>query len=297
MTLTEYARGMSGMLIPEIGGAGQSRLARRVENLERFISRFRTQRIVVKTWTGEFRHLEVLCIDGGLASDDPIVPPFYLTLEKVKGKYFVTVSPGVVFDRAVTLTTPFPAIFEPGNLRYSKEEENLGATPPIVAGELRKFEIAVGQSIGIACQVSESGEIGSSKLPQEKWVEILSGVASDKAHGEAKHYQPPVDNLTSEGVPGMHFYRLGVLEEPDKKGGDPKFRTEMAGSNIDHYRERPMIRKAGGQACISQRINHATGEYMFRGLTAGSGVRVTERSTDILIEKIDETQLPDDYYP
>ena len=278
---------MSKTFTTGMGGHGEQAMSRRIESLERFIGQFKTVRTVSKNEIGEFRFLEVLCIDRGLASGENILPPFHLTLESLGSgaskKHFVTVSSGVVFDRVNTHPTPFPAPFSPSNIVYSEDEQDLNAKPKKVAGEPKRFEIKVGQKISIFCHVLETGAIGHKSLSVNDLVKVVVGENPDS---KSLHYVAPVGDETPDGKPGTHFYELGHLEEND---GKVKLKTVMAGSNIDHYRESPILVNTGSGAAVVKDFDSKTARNRFRSIVAGDGILVHQTKTSILISAITST--------
>lgn len=186
-------------------------------------------------------------------------PPLWPRFVKDGANWMVTVSRGVVTDR-VTKTGDAVVIHEIPNQLSGGDLALIGP-------------ITNGQAVYVKVEVKETGEIGVTSGDPCSIV-----IAND---GEASvHYDPPCGDETS-GTAGTMYYKLAVFNVT----GDivtPDY--VMAGSNIDHYRELPMFIKAGGTADVFKEFDLTAGKYKTRGITAGTGITVTENTDDIEIK-------------
>ena len=207
------------------------------------------------------------------------LPPFTVSLcdSVVGGSYYAVVSPGRVTDRVPGDQGNAVISYQPGNLYYASGEANPEADPPIVAGAPRRLEMSVGDSICITGEVLPTGAIGKESTAETEWVkiEIGSGTAI-----ESIHYIPAVAD-DDEGTPGTYYYQLAKLESTETGA---KLTPIMAGSHIDHYRERPILDNVGyGDANVIKDYHAETDTYRFRSLKGANGVTVTQNADDIEI--------------
>jgi hypothetical protein len=210
-------------------------------------------------------------------ADNAVIPPLHVELiSKTVGEvttFFVTVSPGVVTDR-VPVTTGSTGddaeiSYEPGNLYYSAEEANPAADPPIVEGAPKRFEIDFSEKVCVRVEVLATGAIGHETKPPEEWVEIV--VLAEGYEG-GTHYVPPVAD-DDEGVPGTYIYELAeLLMQGEGEEATPYLRPIMMGSNIDHYRERPMMDNTGAGANVLKDYDAETDNYRFRSVNGRFGI-------------------------
>ena len=206
------------------------------------------------------------------------LPPFTVSLIAVPGEspsYAVTVTPGRVTDRVPGDQGDAVISYEPGNLRYTAN--NPSATPPEVLGEPRRFAITVGDSVCVKVEVLPTGAIGKESTAETEWVKIEIGSGTEI---ESIHYIPAVAD-DDEGTPGTYYYQLAKLESTDTGA---KLTPIMAGSHIDHYRERPILDNVGyGDANVIKDYHAETDTYRFRSLKGTNGITVTQNADDIEI--------------
>ncbi len=183
--------------------------------------------------------------------------PFWPTLgiggTEESPTYYVTVTRGVVCDRE-TSDADAVVYFEPVVL---------------TTGEPTQFAIADTQSVYVHFETDDTGAItGTPEI-----------VVADSDQ-ESIHYAPPAGSATA-GTNGDYYYKLATFS-----AGPPAALTMFgAGDNVDHYRELPMFIKAGGTAEIFKEYLASEGKYKIRGITAGVGITVTERTDDIEIKR------------
>ena len=202
---------------------------------------------------------------GGLL---PVFWPQFYPGEIVMGvqTYFFTVTPGWITDRDTKggAGTDAIASYDVPSLF------NLDGSP-------HEFPILEGESVFIKTAVLKTGAIGTDEPGVDP---CTVGTATEGDDSRSIHYVPPMP--ANEGAAGYYLYKLATLTIVD---GEIVPDYCLAGSHIDHYRDLPMFKMAAGQADVFKEYNLILGKYLTRGLTGGSGITVTERTDDILIEE------------
>lgn len=187
------------------------------------------------------------------------LPPFYPTFTTINGLHYVTVTPGMVIDRVTKNETGLDSV------KYWRPEGLMNTD-----GTLIETLIPSGQCVFIRVQTDEQGAVTVAAV--HIGAETLKSV----------HYIPPVGTTTA-GVSGDYYYKLAKFTvEGD---GTRTIEHFMSGSNIDHYRELSMFIKSGGTAEIFKEFDPIEGKFKTRGITGGTGITVTQRTDDVLIEE------------
>jgi hypothetical protein len=167
------------------------------------------------------------------------------------------VQDGWVNERSPLSTSNVTFVHKPGNI--------------LTDGVRTRFPISIGDQISLVVHVDSSGGLDSgSGDPTE-----LAITEEDEA---STHYDPPVGDETA-GSGGTYYYKLGVLRDADASHASPWIENFLAGSHVDHFRELPKFKKAGGSYDIFKEFDSTVGQYKTRGLTAGDGITITETST------------------
>jgi hypothetical protein len=234
---------MSKRLNPAIFGSTPDALSRRIENIERFLGQFSTERIVAATDAGDNRMMEVLNIDFGLGEKTDR-PPFEVKIGKRNGKEYATVSPGIVCER-VTDASPAVLFHVPDGI-FDGEK-------------LKEHSIGDGKSIAVQVRVLKSGGIGT-EVKEEKIVEIVVVPTGE----ESSHYIPFPVGDQKEGAEGIMIYELAKFT---KIGNKLVKENVHAGSHICHWRDLPLFRKEAGVHDIFFRFDRPSSTYKTKGLT------------------------------
>lgn len=129
------------------------------------------------------------------------------------------------------------------------------------------ISITSGQAVFVKVPVLEDGSVDTS-----------TGVTIvvDSAGASSTHYDPPIADETS-GAGGTYYYKIAVYN-----GTESAPTYFAAGSNIQHFRELPTFKKAGGDNDIFKEYDLAAGTYKTKGLS-GSGPGYTGASDNIEI--------------
>lgn len=187
----------------------------------------------------------------------PKPPPFDITLHSAgSGNYEVVVQDGWVIERSPVSGTNALAIHSPAN-----------------GGE--RLEIEKGKQISLVVKVNQDGEIGAE---EGNAVEIA---ITDEDIGST-HYYPKIADETA-GIPGIYYYKLGVLREASETHPQPYIEKVLSGSHIDHFRELPQFKKIAGSYDIFKRYDASTGIYKTKGLSAGEGISIDDNEQRIEI--------------
>lgn len=183
--------------------------------------------------------------------------------------YKVQVAPGRVNERIPDETEALKAI-EPANLRTGPGSD-----------ELTEFPIEIGESVYVKISVDEDGGIGLAGAGDA--VEIV--VDADDI--ETVHYQPKVDDETTDGVVGTYYYKLANLIEGPTTPHPARLENVLAGSHLSHWRDLPSLRNTGSdgetQGLILQKWDQAAKNYKLRVLTPGLGKTHTETDGDQVV--------------
>jgi len=189
---------------------------------------------------------------GTPGNPDPFWPTLGIGGTAESPTYYVTVTRGVVIDRD-TSDADAVVYFEPVVL---------------TTGEPTQFAITDPQSVYVHYETDDTGAItGTPEIVVED---------SDQ---ESIHYAPPAGSATA-GTDGDYYVKLATFTV----GPPLKLTMFAAGDNVDHYRELPMFVKAGGTADTFKEFDATEGKYKTRGITAGTGLTVTERTDDIEVK-------------
>lgn len=191
-----------------------------------------------------------------LPSNPGAIPPFHVFFHPTTSE--ISVSHGLVCER-VPGTSDGLILHEPLHLLYTAEEEDLGASPPKVAGKPKRHAISAGESVCIRVEVLEPGAIGKTTEPVDEIV-ILTVL---EAPPESVHYIPPVAG--DPGSPGYYIYKLATLVSVDPLVLEPF----LTGSHIDHFRERHMAENVGGGAEVLKDYDADADAYRYRTFIAG----------------------------
>ncbi|MCP5534375.1 MAG: hypothetical protein H7A48_14485 [Akkermansiaceae bacterium] len=218
--------------------------------------------------------------------------PFEVTLIKEgtaeAPEYKVTVAKGYVCERKPGAGDSL-AYHEPANIM---DEED--ATKPA------KFAIAAGEAVYVSTSVKEDGTIGSGEPgPGEEASDAVT-IVVEADEAESEHYQPKVDDESSDGVAGTMKYKLAVLEEGEGEESAPKLKRYLAGSHIAHFQELPSILSTNdpgdGIGVIPKKWDNDARAYKLRSVNKGLGennvttnddhveVRGTKKALNVLVQ-------------
>ncbi len=212
-------------------------------------------------------------IVGGSAPFTPYKAiPFDITLNIVGASgsesYEVTIQDGWVNERSTATTAAAASVHKPSNI--------------YTAGERTKFPLDIGDQVSLVVHVDADGGLDSSGGDP---VEI----AITEEDEESSHYDPAVGDESS-GSGGTYYYKLGVLRGADSSHPAPWIEKFLAGSHVDHFRELPKFKKAGGSYDIFKEYDAGAGQYKTKGISEGDGIKITNNENYL------EFAIDDDYF-
>lgn len=192
-------------------------------------------------------------------------PPFDVILKTtVSGEtttYSVKVRPGYVIER---VPGPDDAIeyHEPANLWDDTDPTKLA-----------EFEIVDGQAVYIKVQVDENGTVTATSGDA-----VAIEVAADDQTSD--HYEPKVDDESSDGVAGTMKYKLAVFTA----GPPAKLEKFAAGSHISHWQDLPQMKCDGGGVSPIKKWDNAAKCYKYRGTKGLFGIKEQDGGDDINLD-------------
>jgi hypothetical protein len=191
--------------------------------------------------------------------------------ETEEGEAFtVTVSEGLLIERDVRNGEATDALIyhEADNHR----DEN---------GNLRKFEVAAGDSMFLVVEVDKLGRVAiTPEDPPEDPPPPAVTLAVMPSDTASVHYEPEIGAGTAnQGAPGTYHYRLADFIA-GAAAGSVVMVPKMAGQDIDHWQDLPTFQNAGG-ATIWKEWDASQGVYKTKGITAQAPLTATARENDI----------------
>lgn len=201
------------------------------------------------------------------AADENTLPPFWPTVSKeIDGEtvtHKVSFAPGVVTER----------IPDDGDAVINHEPDNL-----YTDGKPTRFAVEDGQAAYLVVKVRDTGEVGTDSGSA---VEIVI----DDDGLESEHWLPSVAG--GDGTSGTYRYKLATFAVADS---ECTVTPVMAGSHVSHWRELPSFVAAGGSFDIFKDYDAASATYRTKGLSAGTGISISDSGDALTISLNPETE-------
>lgn len=127
---------------------------------------------------------------------------------------------------------------------------------------LTEFAIADGEAVRVSVSVGEDGTV---KVPEgsAEGTTAVTIIVEDAAE-ESTHYEPQIDDESSDGVAGTMKYTLAKLVSG-------KLEYELAGSHIDHW-QIPGIKSTGNGTEVIKKWNNAERKIEVRSVKGRYGI-------------------------
>ena len=245
-------------------GGNLAKLTKRVADLERKLSKFSEQRVLVRDSFGKGKKLVVIAKRQG-ADDLPSgAAPFSLSTLKKKGSgYAITISVGWLRD----LLT-----IKKGGIKFYMPKVGGVSLDSDPAPEIT---MNVADKLYCKYATDPTGTVTGDAT-----------IITSKKEEETKHYQPK-DASGKGGENGEYWVKLGELV---KGSGQSVIWKQYQNSDIEHVHEIPTFKNLGDGAGVMKRHNADTGEDEARKIKGLYGIDQTEEddrvTLDVIVENV-----------
>ena len=236
-----------------------AKLTKRVANLERKLSQFSEQRVLVRDGFGKGRKLVVIAKRQGTDDASSGMAPFSLSTLKKKGSgYAVTISVGWLRDLLTKAKTEGIKFYMPkvGSIPIDAD------TPP-------EITMNVGDKLYCKYSTDPTGTVTGDAT-----------IVTSKKNEKTEHYQPK-DADGSGGMNGTYWIKLGELLSA---GGSSVMWKQYQNSDIEHVHEIPTFKHLGDGAGIMKKHNAETGEDEVRKIKGLFGIDQTQEEDRITLD-------------